>query len=285
MSEQKVRVWLAMDPDQGLLRVVLNDQAIGTLGSAGGQISLNLDAEHSDLHADLGTVLGSLFANMPDTLRAALYEMPGFITNSGGREAAAALPDDRKRRVHLGCGPDVRYGWLNIDYRPGAAIGYDPASGFLNYDLRQGLPGLKDKSVDMIFSSHFFEHLRHEEALNLMRQCRAALRDDGMARFQMPDFRMTFRAYADNDAEFLETFRSTHKLVDHMPEFARNYADVVSRSVYEFYTHKYVWDQENLSKALLACGFGTVTDEPYSEELDHPSSVRRDYSFYMNARP
>lgn len=274
-----------MDPEQGLLRVILNDQAIGSLSNANGQIALNLGPDHAHLHADLGKYLGSLFANMPDTLRAALYETPGFITNSGGRDAAAAIPADRKRRVHLGCGPDLRTGWLNIDYRPGSAIGYDAASGFLNYDLRQGLPELEDKSVDMFFSSHFFEHLRHEEAINLMQQCRAALRDDGVARFQMPDFRMTFRAYSDNDPEFLETFRSTHRLVDHMPEYARNYADVVSRSVYEFYTHKYVWDPENLAKALLACGFGTVTEEPYSPEFDHHSSVRRDYSFYMNARP
>ncbi|HXA37665.1 MAG TPA: hypothetical protein VNW53_01580 [Phenylobacterium sp.] len=285
MSDEPVKVWLAMDPEQGQLRLLLNRVPVGTLTAAAGQVTLSLDPEYAQLHNDLTGYCAALFANMPDTLRAALYEAPGFVINSAGRDAAAAMAPDLKRRVHLGCGPDIRPGWLNIDFQPGAAPGYNAGRSFLNYDLRQGLPELEDRSVDMFFSSHFFEHLRHEEGMNLMRQCRAALRDDGVARFQMPDFKGTFRAYVDDDQPFLETAVSTHKILDHMPDYARNYADLVSRSVYEFYTHKYVWDPENLSKALLAAGFSDVQEAPYDTELDHPSALRRDYSYYLVARP
>jgi predicted SAM-dependent methyltransferase len=285
MSNEPVRVWMAMDPEHGRLLLVVNRVPVGTLSSVGGQVTINLDPEYAGLRDDLTKYCAGVFANMPDTLRAALYEAPGFMTNTAGRDAMEALAPDRKRRVHLGCGPDVRAGWLNIDYQPGAALGYSTATSFLNYDLRQGLPGLEDGSVEMFFSSHFFEHLRHEEAMNLMQQCRRALRDDGVARFQMPDFKGTFRAYVDDDKAFFDTAVSTHKVLDHMPAYAQNYADLVSRSVYEFYTHKYIWDPDNLAKALGAAGFSDVQVDDYNPELDHPSSIRRDYSYYLVARP
>lgn len=283
MSEEQVRVWLAMDPEQGKLRVLLNGQPVGVLANAGGQLSVVVDGPYAEIRDELVRYCSAAFANMPDTLRAAIYEAPGFVTNAAGRDAVAAIPAEAKTRVHLGCGGDLRHGWLNIDYRPGAAVGYDPASGFLNYDLRQGLPPLEDGSVDMVFSSHFFEHLRHEEAINLMRDCRRALKPGGVARFQMPDFAATFKAYCDADRAFLDNCLVTHKLLDHMPEYARNYADLVSRSVYEFYTHKYVWDPENLSKALSAAGFSEVSVDEHRDEFDHPSQLRRDCSYYLSA--
>lgn len=285
MSQEPVRVWMAMDPEQGQLRLLLNQIPAGTIVNMGGQLTLNLDSQYEQLRDELTRYCSLLFANMPETLRAGLYEAAGFKTNTAGREAAAAMREDRKQRVHLGCGGDLRAGWLNIDYRPGAAVGYDAGSGFLNYDLRQGLPGLDAGSVEMFFSSHFFEHLRHEEGTNLMRECRRALHDDGVARFQMPDFKGTFRAYVDDDQAFLDTVLHTHNLLDQMPEYARNYADLVSRSVYESYTHKYIWDPENLSKALIAAGFATVEEVEYDPEFDHPSDVRREYSYYLVARP
>ena len=136
----------------------------------------------------------------------------------------------------------------------------------------------------MFFSSHFFEHLRHEEGMNLMQQCRRALKAGGIARFQMPDFGAGFRQYAENDQAALDKAVVTHGLLDHMPDYARNYADLMSRSVYEFYTHKYIWDPENLSKALLACGFANVELSEHIDGVDHPSDVRRDYSYYLTAR-
>jgi predicted SAM-dependent methyltransferase len=135
----------------------------------------------------------------------------------------------------------------------------------------------------MFFSSHFFEHLRHEEGTNLMRECRRALVDGGVARFQMPDFKGTFAAYIAGDQAFLDTALVTHKTLDHMPDYARNWADLVSRSVYEFYTHKYVWDPENLSKALLAAGFSDVREVQHDDALDNPEEIRKAYSYYLVA--
>jgi predicted SAM-dependent methyltransferase len=285
MSEAPVRVLLAMDPEQGVLRLLLNNVPSGTVVSTGGQPTLNLDPQYAHLRDELVSYCSSLFANMSETLRAGVYEAPAFLINAAGREASAALPDFRKRLIHLGCGPDVRPGWLNIDYKPDGAAGFNAANGFLNYDLRQGLPEITTGSVEVFFSSHFFEHVNPQEAMNLMKECRRALRSDGMARFQMPDFKQTFRAYVDDDQEVFDKAINYYKLLDQMPAYARNYADLVSQSVYEDYTHKWIWDPENLSKALIAAGFGTAEEVEFDPNIDNPAEARRDYSYYILARP
>jgi predicted SAM-dependent methyltransferase len=285
MSGDTVHVLLAMDPEHGAMRLLLNNVPAGSVISAGGQITLVIDSEFAHLREELVSYCSSLFANMSETLRAGIYEAPAFRTNTAGREASVALGDDSKRRVHLGCGPDLRPGWLNIDYRPGATLGYDAATGFLNYDLRQGLPEIATGSVDVFFSSHFFEHVNPQEALNLMVECRRAVRDDGMVRFQMPDFKQTFRAYVDDDQAFLDKALNYYNLLDKLPVYSRNYADLVSVAVYEDYTHKWVWDPQNLSLALIAAGFGTVEEVDFDPEIDNPAEARRDYSYYLLARP
>ena len=108
MSGEPVKVWVAMDPEQGNLLLLVNRVPVGTIVNAGGQITLNLEPEYLHLGQDLARYFTALFANMPETLRAALYESAGFLTNTAGRDAAAALPDELKDRVHLGCGGDVR---------------------------------------------------------------------------------------------------------------------------------------------------------------------------------
>ena len=285
MSEASVRVLLAMDPEQGVVRLLLNNVPAGTLVSAGGQPSLSLDPQYAHLQDELVRYCSMLFGNMPETLRAGVYEVSAFLINTAGRDASAALDDDRKAHCILGRGPDVRPGWLNIDYKPDRAPGYDAQTGFLNYDLRQGLPEIADGSVEVFFSSHFFEHVNPQEAMNLMKECRRALRSDGMARFQMPDFKQTFRAYVDDDKAFFDKALNHYRLLDQLPDHSRSYADLVSTAVYESYTHKWVWDPENLSKALKVAGFGSVEEVDFDPQIDNPAEARQDYSYYLLARP
>ena len=140
---------------------------------------------------------------------------------------------------------------------------------------------MPDASAELIFSSHFFEHLRHEHATQLMRQCRRVLKPGGKARFQMPDYEKAFEAYIRRDPDVLAEAINTHKLLQHMPAYSRHWGDVMSRAVYEFYEHKYIWDPENLAVALKVAGFSEAyVDEPI-EGLDNLTDLRKDASFYM----
>jgi predicted SAM-dependent methyltransferase len=277
-----VNVWLALDPEHGVVRLVLNGHTIGAVGGSVGNPQIRLDPAYQQQFGAVEPYAKTLFANMGDTLSAAMFEVGAFRVNTAGAAAAATIPASARTQIQLGCGPHERAGWLNIDYRPSGPLGYDPAKGFLNLDLRAGLP-LPDASADLIFSSHFFEHLRHEHAVGLMRECRRVLKPGGVARFQMPDYDQAFKAYIERDPRVLAEGIGKHGLLNHMPAYSRQWGDLISRAVYEFYEHKYIWDAENLGTALRVAGFSqaaAVTPEP---GLDTLTDLRADASFYMEA--
>jgi hypothetical protein len=74
-----------------------------------------------------------------------------------------------------------------------------------------------------------------------------------------------------------------HELLKHMPPYARHWGDLMSRAVYEFYEHKYIWDAENLGVALTAAGFSKVYQDDPVDGLDNLADLRKDSSFYMQA--
>jgi predicted SAM-dependent methyltransferase len=277
-----LNLWLALDPANGLVRLVLNGHTVGRLTTENGNPRIKLDGEYREQFAAVEPYANALFAGMGETLSAAVFEAGSFRVNQAGRPQAQSISPARRTQIHLGCGPDEREGWLNIDYRPGATLGYDPTRNFLNYDLRSGLP-LPDASAELIFSSHFFEHLRHEHATQLMRECRRVLKPGGRARFQMPDYESAFAGYIRRDPEGLRSAIETHGLLNHMPAYARAWGDLISRAVYEFYEHKYIWDTENLPIALQAAGFASAAVTGPVEGLDNLSDARKDVSFYVEA--
>ena len=82
--------------------------------------------------------------------------------------------------IELGGGP-------NPKYRPNV----DVLHGDIKQDVRQGLP-FPDGSVDLIWSSDFFEHLTFEEGLACLRECARVLAPGGMIDFHIPDMAAAF---------------------------------------------------------------------------------------------
>ena len=78
------------------------------------------------------------------------------------RLAARRLADPLLK-VHLGCGDDIRSGWLNVDMSASPAARHLAANAgaptaLVLHDLRYGLH-LPACSCAMIYSSHLLEHL------------------------------------------------------------------------------------------------------------------------------
>ena len=67
----------------------------------------------------------------------------------------------------------------------------------LIHDLKKGIP-YDDCSVDMVYHSHFLEHLPKESAPGFLRECRRVLKPGGIIRVVVPDFEQVSRAYLDN---------------------------------------------------------------------------------------
>ena len=104
-------------------------------------------------------------------------------------------------KLHLGCGPRVLKGWVNIDLQ------FEPYEQYLKYYtnkyygpkirgskeeffainiVRQPIP-LPDNSVDIIFHEDFIEHLNQKEQYLLLAECYRILKKGGVHRINTPD--------------------------------------------------------------------------------------------------
>jgi predicted SAM-dependent methyltransferase len=185
----------------------------------------------------------------------------------GQRVPVTADPADGLVKVNLGCGLAVAPGWINVDaslnavlanlprallplaYRLSGSnryytreqyIGLLSGHRFVHHDLAHSLP-FADASADVVYSSHFVEHLFRDEALVLMRESLRILKPGGVVRVCVPDL-----AWA------VECYRQGRKR-----EMLEQYFFVEDRSSF-LARHKYMYDFELLREALEGAGFTSV---------------------------
>lgn len=171
-------------------------------------------------------------------------------------------------KVNLGCGLALAPNWVNVDaslnaffagrwkwlirilYRISGANRYYSLAQytailsenkFIFHDLSRSLP-FREGSVDFFYSSHFFEHLFKPDAERLMRDCYAALKNEGVLRITVPDLEYAIQQY----------------MTGQKKEMLENYFFVDDLSSY-LARHKYMYDFELLSNSLYRAGFKRVT--------------------------
>lgn len=93
----------------------------------------------------------------------------------------------RKALLNLGCGTRYRDGWINIDIEPAGP-------GVIRHDLSRGIP-LAGESCSVVYHSHLLEHLRREDAIAFLRECRRVLEPGGVIRIATPDLERICRDY------------------------------------------------------------------------------------------
>ena len=84
-------------------------------------------------------------------------------------------------KLNLGCGCDVREGWLNIDVRR-----THPRVLVLDLE-RELLRPFPDESVDEILAKDFIEHLSWRVVEAFLRDCHRVLKRGGRMYIQVPD--------------------------------------------------------------------------------------------------
>lgn len=205
-----------------------------------------------------------------------------------GRNSAKAFRALGRRtglKVHLGCGTDVRSGWVNVDLFLGPAPPIDPANQpdalLIIHDLRAGLP-LVEGSCDLIYSSHFFEHLTFSQGARVMQDCYRALRPGGTFRIILPDFAKCFDAYLRKDADFFSLLDERMLINGFDPKY-RTLADYINYVVYQYGEHVAIYDEEKIAHVLRTIGYRTVVHSEHQPGMDPESELRRRYSFYAEA--
>lgn len=89
--------------------------------------------------------------------------------------------------LNLGCGSRFHPEWINLDLFPA----HDSVK---TYDLGQPLP-FEDETFDVVYHSHVLEHLRKNEVLPFLRECRRVLKVGGILRIALPDLENIAKSY------------------------------------------------------------------------------------------
>lgn len=170
-----------------------------------------------------------------------------LLKNCFRRNPSAAAPaGDGIKRLHLGCGTDIREGWINLDSQklPGVDVVAD-----LDDCRRTPLP-LPADSIDEFYCSHVLEHLR--DALGFMQE---------MHRIAKPGAVMTIRVpYGSSDDADEDPTHVRRLFIYSFSYFSQRgywYAD---------YGYRGDWDTENIVLNVDAAQHaGKSFDQIYAE--------------------
>lgn len=142
-------------------------------------------------------------------------------------------------KLHLGSGPQILQGWVNIDN-----VQYPGVDRVL--DVNAGLPF---NDVSLIFAEHFIEHLAYSDASRLLRECRRALRDDGVLRLSTPN---------------LDWVWVTHYRLG-MSEPEEVQACFAINRAFRGWGHQFLYNERTLRATLLDAGFTDVVRCEYGD--------------------
>src|SRR4051812_14467764 len=124
---------------------------------------------------------------------------------------------DSRAMLNLACGTRMHWGWNNLDFSPYTRLARNPALtsclrriGFISsqrserlsqvdpeiisWDLRKGIP-FTPATFDVVYHSHFLEHLEREAGRRLLLECHRVLRPGGIIRVVVPDLQFLASNY------------------------------------------------------------------------------------------
>jgi len=168
--------------------------------------------------------------------------------------------------VHIGCGPNKKPGWVNIDLDESADI---------RLDLREDLP-FPDNSVKMVYSEHFFEHLSLEDGSRFIRECLRVLLPGGRFSVGVPNAALCMQDYVSGDRDKWLKVRDRYH-----PKWCSTPMHSVNYFFRQDGEHKYVYDPETLIGLIRESGFSNAHERSWEPGLD--LEARRDGTLYVDA--
>jgi len=157
----------------------------------------------------------------------------------------AFLAHNAEPKLHIGAGQQRIAGWLNTDL----------ISGEVHVDLLRRLP-FADDAFAFAFGEHLIEHLDDAEGAALLRELHRVLRPGGVLRLTTPDLRKIIALYEDRNevigrADYMRFLSElTGRPHDRAAQMFNDYL--------RLWGHQWVYDEEDLTAALVGAGFATV---------------------------
>ena len=180
-------------------------------------------------------------------------------------------------RLNIGCGQHGLPEWFNLDNSWSAWFSKRPhlhrllrnvrlisaehyelkwPDNIVVHDARRGLP-CPDASIRFIYTSHFLEHLRRDEAHFILRECYRVLVPGGLIRVVVPDLFFFAKRYCNATESELLNFLLTRATSQHVEDLL-NALSIHSQPVADRMPHRWMYDELSLSYELTQAGFTQI---------------------------
>lgn len=195
--------------------------------------------------------------------------------------------------LNIACGTITHPLWNNIDFSPYAALAKRPILARLlhrlglisevrwsrllrvdpdivQWDLRKGLP-YPNESFDVVYHSHFLEHLPRSAVPEFLKECRRVLKPCGVLRIAVPDLRYLVADYSATEDDPVRHEQAIEALLDQMvrkeavgPAQQKGLMRAVERIVRGSpdktgERHLWMYDHVSLKRVLMSLGFDDCT--------------------------
>lgn len=175
------------------------------------------------------------------------------------------LPEaDKKVKLNIGSFTTMfHHGWINIDIENLGDWAKKHSYRFEQWDATLGIP-FKEGVVDMIYSSHFLEHLTYTQGADFLKECHRLMKVGGRIRLILPDTQLVTQDYRN---ENLGVFDELNEGCAESKTQARKLWSLLVTG------HQSLYDMDTIVRALGDAGFSTV--EPYRfRESGSPEMLR-----------
>lgn len=163
------------------------------------------------------------------------------------------VANNRVKKLQIGSGSNIFKGWLNTDLNQTEKIAF--------LDAGKPFP-IESNSFDYIYSEHVFEHLTLEQQLNMLREGKRVLKDDGIMRIATPSLDFLFNLYQNptrsDSNEYVEwaVNRSPYlSLVKSSIEDSSQHYCYVINNFFRAWGHQLIHNYTSLSKLALEVGY------------------------------
>jgi len=171
------------------------------------------------------------------------------------REPQKSILEARSFRVNIGCGIDAPDAWYNIDNSPTILLSRVPLlqklpatpawpANVRRHNVLKGLP-FPDGSVEVIYSSHTFEHFTYPQSVAVAKECFRVLKPQGILRVAVPDLEKMVQDYLADPAPL-----ASHRFVDRLL-LHKTWRDLLHPGAH----HSQMFDRRSLLSMFAEAGF------------------------------
>jgi predicted SAM-dependent methyltransferase len=173
--------------------------------------------------------------------------------------------------------------WINIDQDKNFTI--PPGVEFLQIDVRNGLP-FEDESVDIIYASHFLDHLSYFEAIDFLKEAKRVLKKDGIMWIAVEDLGELINCYLRKEMD--KFAYQQPPIFSQVKSQGLKLGMMLTGALVElpmdiYRGHKMLYDFEGLKETLERCGFEVRKAEPTFMGIEESWSGKG-HSIYVEAR-